>query len=217
MADGVLGEFVVPDIKINAANDIELNELVWKPLRYGEQLWDIGIPNRTATEFFMADNFRDTEISYKYAELFPDDITYVIGESDFRKDWFFQHVPHNEDPEAKSRPFFGASSPGRATPYTIIFNLDEKPQGTAVLRFAICGTGARSLDVTVNGKNAGSLRNLPGDGVITRHGIQGIWYERKIEFDASMMNKGRNELILTIPAGNVNNGLVYDYIRMEIY
>jgi hypothetical protein len=24
-------------------------------------------------------------------------VNYVIGKSDFRKDWFFQHVPHNED------------------------------------------------------------------------------------------------------------------------
>jgi rhamnogalacturonan endolyase len=56
----------------------------------------------------------------------------------------------------------------------------------------------------------------PGDGVITRHQVQGLWYERQFEFDASKLKAGENTLTLTVPAGPVNNGVVYDYLRLEL-
>ena len=158
----------------------------------------------------------DPEISLAYAELFPDDVTFTIGKSDWSRDWFFQHVPHNTDPEAEALPFYGVRSIGRATPYTIVFETDGKAEGQAVLRLAICGTGTRSIGVSVNGRKAGEIDGLQGDGVITRHGRQGIWYERDFRFDASLLEAGTNTLTLTVPEGPVNNGIIYDYIRLEL-
>jgi rhamnogalacturonan endolyase len=195
---------------------LNLGKLEWTPVFKGRPLWEIGIPNRSASEFRGANERRDPAISLKYTELFPQDVTYVIGKSDYSKDWFFQHVPHNRDPEAKPVPFGGVRAIGNATPYTIEFNLPSAPAGKAFLRFAICGTGTRSVDVEVNGQPAGKLDNLVGDGVITRHGSTGIWYERDINFDASLMKKGTNTLKIIVPEGPVNNGLVYDYIRLEL-
>ncbi|MDP4290247.1 MAG: polysaccharide lyase family 4 protein [Bacteroidota bacterium] len=215
-ADGVPGELTVSDIVVEAGKPLNLGKIKWIPVRYGRLLWEIGIPNRNASEFFQAERHDDPEISLKYAVLFPQDINYIIGKNDFRKDWFFQHVPHNENPAARSTPFFGISSPGRATPYTVTFNMPSTPKGKATLRLAICGTGARSLDVTVNGKEAGTIDRLTSDGTITRHGSQGIWYERILAFDAGLMQAGTNTLTLTVPAGPVNNGLMYDYISLEL-
>lgn len=45
--------------------------------------------------------------------------------------------------------------------------------------------------------------------------VQGLWYERQFEFDASKLKAGENTLTLTVPAGPVNNGVVYDYLRLE--
>lgn len=214
--DGVLGEFIKAGIVVEKGNPIDLGKLTWTPVRKGRQLWDIGIPNRNASEFFKSEEHRDPAISLKYAELFPNDITYVIGKSDYSKDWFFQHVPHNEDPEAKPLPFRGVRSIGRATSYSVVFDLSSAPKGQAILRFAICGTGTKSVNVEVNGKSAGKLEGLSGDGVVTRHGSQGIWYEKDIKFDASFMKEGTNTLKIIVPKGPVNNGLVYDYIRLEL-
>jgi rhamnogalacturonan endolyase len=215
-ADGVPGELVVADIIVKEGKPLNLGEINWIPVRYGRLLWDIGIPNRNASEFFMADKHDDPEISYEYGKLFPQDVSYTIGKSNFRKDWFFQHVPHNENPAAKSSPYSGANSPGRATPYNVIFTMSSVPNGKATLRLAICGTGANTIIVTVNGKPAGNLEHLFGDGTITRHGSQGIWYERTISFDAGLMVAGSNTLTLTVPAGPVNNGIMYDYISLEL-
>ncbi|MBP3356948.1 MAG: hypothetical protein J6K95_07310 [Rikenellaceae bacterium] len=216
IADGVLGEYARTEVVVEPGKELDLGTLTWTPVRYGRQLWEIGVPNRNGLEFFMGDKYDDPEISLRYAEQFPDDITYTVGKSDWTKDWFFQHVPHNTDPEAKALPFFGIRSVGEATPYTVVFDLPEAPRGEAVLRLAICGTGTSHLDVSVNGRPAGVLEGLSGDGVITRHGKQGIWYERDLRFDASLLKAGENRLTITVPAGPVNNGMIYDYLRLEL-
>ncbi len=215
-ADGVLGEFAQTGVTVEPGKPLDLGALTWTPVRRGRQLWDIGIPNRNASEFFMAGEHDDPEISLRYAALFPNDIRYTIGQSDFSRDWFFQHVPHNEDPAAKSSPFRGATAAGRATPYAITFDLPAAPKGKATLRLAICGTGAKTIEVAVNGRPAGKIDGLTADGTITRHGTQGIWYERELAFDAALMRAGENTLALTIPAGPVNNGVMYDYLRLEL-
>ena len=214
--DGVLGEFMKAGVVVMKGKPVDLGKLEWTPVRNGKQLWEIGVPNRNASEFMGAGNRRDPAVSLKYAALFPNDVNYVIGKSEPSKDWYFQHVPHNIDPEAKPLPFRGVSGKGNATPYTIAFHLPSAPAGKAFLRFAICGTGTSAATIEVNGKPAGKLEGLKPDGVITRHGTSGIWYEKTIEFDASLMMKGMNTLKIIVPEGSPNNGLVYDYIRLEL-
>lgn len=215
-ADGVLGEFVKTDVTVEPGQQLDLGSLTWTPVRHGKQVWEIGIPNRNGSELFKGNVYWEPEISLEYAKLFPDDVNFVVGESDYRTDWFFQHVPHNENPDAKAEPYRGVRTEGRATPFTIMFTMPEAPRGRATLRFAICGTGTKRLDVYVNEQPAGSLEGLQSDGVIARHGVQGIWYEREIAFDASLLQAGENKLTLTIPAGPINDGLIYDYLRLEL-
>ena len=81
LADGVLGEFARADITVDAGKVVDLGELEWTPVRHGKQVWEIGIPNRTATEFAGGDCFFDPDITLQYARLFPADITFTIGES----------------------------------------------------------------------------------------------------------------------------------------
>jgi rhamnogalacturonan endolyase len=216
IADGVLGEFQKADVLVEAGRALTLGRLEWAPVRRGRPIWEVGVPNRNGSEFAGGGDYADPAISLRYAQLFPSDVTFTIGRSDHRRDWFFQHVPHNEDPNARPAPFFGVRSPGRATPFTIAFDLPTAPRGRATLRAAICGTGAREVAVTVNGQPAGKLDQLTPDGAITRHSMQGLWYEREVAFDARMMRAGANSLVLTVPAGPVNNGVIYDYLRLEL-
>lgn len=216
IADGVLGEYAQADVVVRAGGKLDLGQLSWKPVRRGRPLWEIGVPNRNGSEFAGADRFWRPEMPLEYAKRFPSDVNYVIGRSDFRTDWFFQHVPHNENPEAVSQPFRGITTPGRATPYAIAFDLPAAPRGKAVLRVAIAGGGARQILVSVNGREVGTIDRLLVDGAITRHSIQGLWYERELAFDASLLKPGGNQLTLTIPAGPINNGVIYDYLRLEL-
>lgn len=218
LADGVLGEFAQAEIVVAGGRPLDLGTLAWQPVRRGRPLWEIGVPNRTATEFAGADRFWVPESPLEYPARFPHDVHFAVGRSDPARDWFFQHVPRNEDPAAKSRPFFGITAPGRATPYSISFDVagSAPPRGRATLRVAICGGGAREIGVAVNDRDVGKLDRLLVDGAITRHSIRGLWYERELAFDADLLRPGANTLVLTVPAGPVNNGVIYDVVRLEL-
>jgi rhamnogalacturonan endolyase len=100
----------------------------------------------------------------------------------------------------------------------ITFQLAGAPKGgKATLRLAICGTSARSIEVTVNDQPAGTVQLLIPDSTFGMgNGIQGIWYECELAFDASLLKAGANVLKLTVPAGPVIAGVIYDYLRLEL-
>jgi rhamnogalacturonan endolyase len=125
-------------------------------------------------------------------------------------------VPHNESADAKVEPFYGIRSAGRATPFAVSFDLPAAARGRGVLRLALCGTSTRQLEVTVNGQPAGSLTLPLNDGAIARHGRQGMWYEVEAAFDAALLKPGTNVVKIIVPAGPINNGILWDYVRLEL-
>jgi rhamnogalacturonan endolyase len=215
IADGVLDEYMKSNITIESGKTLELGRLEWTPVRYGRQLWDIGIPNRSGKEFLKGDDYFHDGMPLLYARLFPDDINFAIGRSDFAKDWYFEHIPHAEDPNAQVT-FFNPGGNGTAAPRTITFDLPAAPRGKATLRLAICGVGTRTIDVTVNEQSIGPVDRLVSDSTLGRNGISGIWFERELSFDASLMRAGTNIIKLIVPAGPVTSGIIYDYLRLEL-
>ncbi len=85
-----------PTSPFRGRQDARSGQVEWKPVRYGKQIWEIGYPNRTGDKFYKGDgeNYWLWGWCVRYGELFPHDITYTIGKSDYRRDWFFEQVPH---------------------------------------------------------------------------------------------------------------------------
>lgn len=210
IADGVLGEYAKADITVAPGQKIDLGKLAWKPVRYGRQLWDIGIPNRSGAEFFKGDDYFHWGWYLEYPKLFPNDVDYTIGQSDYRKDWFFEQVPHATREDNTGR------GSGRATTWTIHFNAPQDLRGKAILRLALSGVSARSIAVTVNDQPAGTVTGLVYNATINRDGIQGSWVEKDVTFDAALIKEGANTMKLTIPAGGLTSGIIYDYLRLEL-
>jgi rhamnogalacturonan endolyase len=205
IADGVLGEFSRPDVVIKTKETTDLGELEWKPIRHGKQLWEIGVPDRSAAEFRHGDHYWQWGLYNKYPEEFPKDICFVIGKSDPRKDWNYCQPPRIDG--ARVNP----------TTWTITFDLPEAPRGKATLRLAFAGNSGRSgISVTVNDKSAGGTGPLPSTGVMHRDGIRGYWFERAIAFDATMLKAGTNVIKLHNPARSWVDGVLYDYLRLEL-
>ena len=211
IADGVLGEFTLTNVAVAAGQTLDLGKLSWQPVRHGRQLWDIGIPNRNGSEFFKGDDYHHWGWYLEYAKRFTNDVNYVVGRSDFHKDWFFEQVPHNEDPENTN-----GRGRGRDTTWSITFNLPDAPHGQAMLRLAICGVGTRTLAASVNDQSIGSITNLVYNATINRDGIGGYWSEHDLVFDASLMKAGENVMKLTVPSGTLTSGIMYDYLRLEL-
>jgi rhamnogalacturonan endolyase len=253
-ADGVLGDFVQTNIIVEAGRSLDLGQLDWKPVRYGRQLWDIGYPDRTGGKFFKGDgaNYWLWGWYLRYALLFPNDITYTIGKSDYHKDWFFEQVPHAtnltfinpnaKDPENQRFGWVKAESldqypqtnthgpwaiygHGQATTWTIKFNLDKPVQGRAALRMALAGVnGITQFAVTVNGHSVGAIGDggsaenarLMNTSTIHYNSDKGLWQERTLRFNAALLKPGENQMQLTVPAGDLTSGVVYDYLRLEL-
>ncbi len=156
-ADGVLGEFAQANITVEAGQNLDLGKIEWKPVRYGKQIWEIGYPNRNGSEFFKGDEYWLWGWGLRYPLLFPHDITYTVGKSDYHKDWFFEEVPHGLstawlNPAAKDpanqrfgwvkegtpgKDMWRAIGRGRATTWTIKFDREKAVQGKATLRIAL--------------------------------------------------------------------------------
>jgi rhamnogalacturonan endolyase len=211
IADGVLGELTVSNITVTSGNNLALGKLNWQPVRHGRQLWDIGIPNRKGSEFFKGDDYFHWGWYLQYPKFFPLDVNFVIGQSDFHKDWFFEQVPYNTN----SNNVTGGGR-GDATTWAVLFNLTNAPRGKATLRLALCGIGTKTLWVDMNRTNIATFNNLAYNATVNRDGIGGTWSERNVTFDASMMKAGTNTLELTIPAGSLMSGIIYDYLRLEL-
>jgi rhamnogalacturonan endolyase len=83
--------------------------------------------------------------------------------------------------------------------------------------------GISQLAVSVNGQSAGAI----GDGssadnarLLTTNTIRynsdkGLWQERTLRFDAALLKSGENEMTFTVPGGDLQNGVVWDYLRLE--
>jgi rhamnogalacturonan endolyase len=217
MADGVLGEYARADVTVEAGKPLNLGSIDWTPVRHGRQIWEIGVPNRTGEEYAGAKDYAQDGTFLTYAVLFPNDVNYVIGKSDYTKDWFFEQVPHNEDPNAKPAAYNMRTPMGRATPWNITFNMPQAGgSGKAHLRLGLASTSARQLNIAVNGESLPPLDHLTGDGAISSNGITGIWSERDVVFDASKLKQGTNTITLTVPAGALTAGIIYDYLRLEV-
>jgi rhamnogalacturonan endolyase len=209
IADGVLGEFAKADIVVVPGKTLDLGKLDWKPVRYGPQLWEIGIPNRSGAEFFKGGDYFHWGWYLEYPKLFPNDVTYTVGKSDYRKDWFFEQVPHDTAGSTTGQ------GNGRATTWTVNFALPAPPRGRVTLRLALAGVSARRIDVAVNDQAAGAVEGLVYNATINRDGIQGSWVEKDVIFDAALLKPGENTLKLTIPGGGLTSGIIYDYLRLE--
>ena len=213
IAAGVLGEYAKADITIGSGGKVDLGKLEWVPVRYGKQLWQIGIPNRSASEFLNGNDHWHWGEYIQYAKLFPNDVNFTIGKSDFRKDWFIYQVPHDLDPNDTT-----GRGQGRETPWKVNFDLAEAPAkgDHGVLRLALAGVSAKSIGVTVNGQDAGTVTGLIYNATINRDGVQGSWVEKDLTFDGSLLHAGTNTLTLTVPAGGLTSGIAYDVVRLEL-
>jgi rhamnogalacturonan endolyase len=213
-ADGVLGEYTNFNITVTAGKTLDLGKLEWKPVRYGKQIWDIGYPDRTGGKFFKGDgsNYWLWGWCVRYPLLFPNDITYTIGKSDYHKDWFFEQVPHADttpwiNPAAKdpANQRFGwvkvqgsddwrNIGNGRANTWTIKFNMDKATQGKAFLRIALAGADA------MGGGGGGRGRGAPAgaDG--------GVGMDINDNFDSDQAASGYRLLPVALPGRGGRGG-----------
>ncbi|VFQ80087.1 unnamed protein product [Cuscuta campestris] len=223
---GVLGDYRnKEEIMIKPGEETSLGELEFDPPRNGPTIWEIGIPDRKAIEFFIPDpspglmnyallnhteKFRQYGLWDRYTDIYPsEDLVYKIGESDYRKDWFFAHV-NRKVGDDKYEP---------AT-WKISFQLENvSPTRTYTLWIALAATNLARIEVLINNLNSRPRFSTNGSGrdnAIARHGIHGLYTLASYEFSGTLLVEGENIIYLRQPRGGYRfNGVIYDYIRLE--
>jgi rhamnogalacturonan endolyase len=206
ISDGVLGEFQRADVTVAAGAAIDLGELSWEPKRFGRQLWQIGLPDRSADKFRHGDDYWHWGLYDLYPKEFPDDVNFVIGASDPKRDWNYCQPAR-----------LGADGQYHDTTWRITFEQPAALAGKATLRLAICGSreGGR-VWVSVNDREVGDTGPLPNSGVMHRDGIMGYWTERDIGFDAGLLRPGTNVMKLRARGDSWVQGVLYDCVRLEV-
>nr|XP_010907787.1 probable rhamnogalacturonate lyase B [Elaeis guineensis] len=207
--------------------NIDLGDLVYEPPRDGVTLWEIGVPDRSAAEFYIpdpdpryvnrlyvnlpTDRFRQYGLWDRYAELHPDgDLVYTIGKSDYKKDWFFAQVTR----KTKQNSY-------QPTTWQIKFHLDSVNQsGNYKLRVALASATLSELQVRFNDLKANpahfTTRLIGRDNSIVRHGIHGLYWLYNVDIQSAWLVQGDNTIFLTQPRNqSAFQEIMYDYIRME--
>ncbi|WMV27172.1 hypothetical protein MTR67_020557 [Solanum verrucosum] len=225
---GFIGDYKYEkSIAITAASDVDIGELMYEPPRSGPTLWEIGIPDRSAAEFYVPDpdpqyinklyinqpenRFRQYGLWERYADLYPDqDLVFTVGSSDYKKDWFYAQVTRKAGDKAY-----------KPTTWQIKFNLESiDHNGSYTLRIALSSATSSILEVRVNEEEANpphfSSGLIGSDNTIARHGVHGLYWLFNVEVAAGQLLQGENIIYLK-QARSVSalNGIMYDYIRLE--
>ena len=177
-----------------AAGTSDLGTISWTPKKYSQLLWMIGQNDRRSSEFHLSDTTRQ----YGLWNMVPASLTYTIGESNEKTDWYYA--------QAKSGT------------WTIKFNLSERPTGRVYLTASLAGcTGTGStVTVKVNGTQRATWKPGVNDAGIYRSAVNsGRHYVFTTDFLYTGLKVGENTVTLTMSGNGSNGGFMYDCIKME--
>lgn len=205
-AEGVWGEFAKADVTVRAGGIANLGEIRWSPERDGNTIWQIGVADRSAAEFKNGDRFWEWGNYLRFKEDFPKGVNYVVGKSDWKKDWHIcQPLDLTKDCEVRG-----------PSVWTVRFPMEVVPAEGAVLRIAFCGSrqGA-SFTPALNGHELAKPEFLPENGVMHRDSCRGMWMERSYPVSAGWLKEGENVLTFRLEGNAWHQGVLYDCIRLE--
>jgi hypothetical protein len=133
---------------------------------------------------------------------------------------FDKEQPADPNNRAQFDPFTPA-------PYRIHFNVDKDYQGQATLSIAVAGTMFEGPTlVFVNGTDVlkGKPLRFPNAATLRRCTGIGVYHLERVGFDAALLRRGENTIVLTAPKFATVKGrlpkqtignLVYDCLRLE--
>lgn len=171
---------------------VDLGSLLCDPTKYEDLLWQIGKPDRKASEFSIGEMRR----AYGLWDLVPSTLDYTIGTSVEATDWYYAQTKD------------GA--------WYIKFNSDKTYSGSAYLTLGIAGAANSPRVVpALNGSTLGSV-TFSNDASVYRSANTGGRYQKKVfKFQASKIRKGANSLALKVTDTGNRGGVIYDVIKLE--
>jgi rhamnogalacturonan endolyase len=218
-------------VTVMAGATNNLGGVIWTPARVGATVFEIGYPDRNATEFRHGEDWWVGDIGpsptnplpvwskwLEYPFDFPSGPNYAVGQSRWSTDWNFIQPT-----------VFDAAGNMNGSTSTITFNLPAAPTNGAAasLYLALASDYQGPLIIQVNGSDiAGSAGYSPpysgssaGSDASVREGIHGIFSDMRANFAANLLQSGQNTITLNMRKGGGDAGknhAMYDYLRLEL-
>ncbi|KAA3476601.1 rhamnogalacturonate lyase B-like [Gossypium australe] len=173
-------------ITITPGSEIEVGDLVYEPPRNGPTLWEIGIPDRSAAEFYVPDP------NPKY-------INKVYVNHPDRK------IDTNKYQGTTWQIRFKLDNVDQASSYKL---------RVAIASATFSELQVRINDPKTNSLFSSGL--IGRDNSIARHGIHGLYWLYNVDVPGKLLVQGDNTIFLTQPrSSSPFQGIMYDYIRLE--
>ncbi|MED6180614.1 hypothetical protein PIB30_011647 [Stylosanthes scabra] len=174
-------------LTVNPGSKINVGEIVYKPPRDGPTLWEIGIPNRSAVEFYVPDpnpNYVN-KLYLNHPERKKDDGSY------HGTTWQIKFKLHNVQRNGTYKLRLALATANFSKSQVRVNNPKEYPP---------------MFTSEVIGK----------DNTIARHEIHGLYRLYNIDISSHLLVKDENIIFLTQTMANGPfEGIMYDYIRLE--
>jgi rhamnogalacturonan endolyase len=222
-------------VTVKADSVTSLGDITWSPQRFGQTVFELGIPNRKADEFRHGEDYwlpaSPPKLGFptpvwggqmEFPLDFPMGMTYAVGSSQWPIDWNYV-LPAMADTTGAYQPCTG----------TITFDLAQAPPADvqASLYLALAGNDGKSVIVSVNGT---ALQDVPGavgspnpldaagfcppysDTSSIHFSDHEPFCDQRIIFPASVLRAGRNSLTLTMNTRKLFAFLMVDHLRLEL-
>ncbi len=222
-------------VTVTAGGTTSLGTVTWTAKRIGATVFELGVPDRKASDFRHGEDFWSAELSPtpgyptaiwgmegEFPLDFPDGMNYTAGRSRWSTDWNYVL------PSLPSLTGFYQPATGMIT-----FNLAAAPASgaQASLYLACAGDDGGNVVMSVNGANLGTASGVTSSPeTITATGFtppyqddssihcsnHGPFSDERITFPGTMLRAGQNTLTITMNALSLTQYLMIDYLRMEL-
>ena len=210
--DGEVGEFSQTNVTVTAGKNNAIGNLNWTIARNnGKLAWEIGYPNRSASEFAHGHtDFFEGFVYNNFYKEFPNPIVYDVSKKNWDTALPYAHCSYVDS--------LGTLSPWR---WKLNFTLPNNiaTTGNATLTIAYAGNDHAQQWIYVNNENTPFVTYYPpnggGNGLQrqTNHAMYGV---STIAIPMSRLIKGNNTITLLMPSTSaIGNHIMYDYLSLE--
>ena len=175
-----------------------LGNVMWRPERFGTEVFRIGESNRLSDGYKLSDADR----SYSLYQESPADLTFSVGSSNEAEDWYYAQT--------------------KVGTWTIKFDIDDPNHPFRLTASAAGAANVTRINVYVNGTEmANNTWTYQSDGSVYRSAVlSGRYQQHTLDLPAGVLKVGENTIALELSDHNYATsgiaGIMWDCIKLEM-
>ncbi|KAG9232785.1 family 4 polysaccharide lyase [Amylocarpus encephaloides] len=223
-AEGFFGQYTQDNVRISAGRTAS-TKVRWKEESSGNEIWRIGTPDKSPGEYrhgyeldlthpLQPEQYRSYWAVHDFPTEFPQGVRFEVGKSKEVEDLNYVHWSV----------FGGYASSIRTVPrwenvnnWTLLWDMEKKQSKGKKATFTVQLSGAKTA--------AGTQMFYHSSSCAVRSAVICYNIANKFVFDARLLVKGKNEIVLSLPANATDyesailpqtTYVQYDALRLEV-